>query len=87
MALKNAKLHQQFAEDQQRAAEAQQQRSGIFQGITIHVNGLTHPSHHVRLTLASAATMPLSTHAVAVSTTEARNPLVATGVARQVAWR
>ena len=48
MELKNQKLHEQFADDQKRAADAQLQRSNIFQGITIHVNGLTSPSHQAR---------------------------------------
>ena len=48
MELKNQKLHEQFAEDQARVATSNLQRSNIFQGITIHVNGLTSPTHQVR---------------------------------------
>eukprot|EP00892_Ulva_mutabilis_P005096 jgi/Ulvmu1/2959/UM149_0042.1 len=41
MEFKNKKLHEQFRED----AQNSRQVSSIFHGVTIHVNGVTHPSH------------------------------------------
>jgi DNA repair protein REV1 len=47
MQLKNQKLHEQFHEDQMRLERCERSRSTIFEGITIHVNGLTNPTHQV----------------------------------------
>lgn len=51
MELKNRKLGEQFGQQQREVEAAGQQRSNIFRGVAIHVNGLTSPSHQARVAL------------------------------------
>lgn len=47
MAFKNAKLHQQYAEGAAKLAGMAARDDELFRGVSIHVNGLTNPSHLV----------------------------------------
>lgn len=47
MAFKNAKLQQQYAEGAAKLAGTAAQDDELFRGVSIHVNGLTNPSHLV----------------------------------------